>query len=421
MSNNRSRRNQLEKALTFCEAEMENLTRKLRKLERDYHEMREQVVTAKAGWCAVMRMVKDNGVERRLHRRELAYLSADELRSMSDKALGALRLAVADNEHLRDVLRLSEDPKRPERKIQFFVAVYQHLRERIRQDIIRTDDPVEAIEQMEIELSRLTEELTSREQKLAISSRSVANIIRKTIQREQNRIRMLNQGLQSVSFGQVNSVRLNVNVRETHATLLDVLSEQQEQHQDLFNSNRLTFSEALAKLYQRLNPQIDMGQRTPQTIGEELLDYRNYLEMEVEVNRGWKRLAACGIRRAINGGSYRNGMSILVMVVQSWEDEARRLRGKDISPCRLLFLDEAARLDARSIATLFELCERLQMQLIIAAPENISPEKGTTYKLVRKVFQNTEHVHVVGLRGFAPQLPETLPGTQTEDTPSEAS
>ncbi len=32
---------------------------------------------------------------------------------------------------------------------------------------------------------------------------------------------------------------------------------------------------------------------------------------------------------------------------------------------------------------LFELCERLQMQLIIAA-ENISPEKGTTYKLVRK-------------------------------------
>ena len=356
LSNNRSRRNQLEKALTFCEAEMDNLTRKLRKLERDYFEMREQVVTAKAGWCAVMRMVKDNGVERRLHRRELAYLSADDLRSMSDKALGALRLA---------------------------------------------------------------EELTSREQKLAISSRSVANIIRKTIQREQNRIRMLNQGLQNVSFGQVNSVRLNVNVRETHAMLLDVLSEQHEQHQDLFNSNRLTFSEALAKLYQRLNPQIDMGQRTPQTIGEELLDYRNYLEMEVEVNRGsdgWLRAESGALS---TGEAIGTGMSILVMVVQSWEDESRRLRGKDISPCRLLFLDEAARLDARSIATLFELCERLQMQLIIAAPENISPEKGTTYKLVRKVFQNTEHVHVVGLRGFAPQLPETLPGS--DEAPSQAS
>ncbi|ELY3982273.1 chromosome partition protein MukB [Cronobacter muytjensii] len=410
LSNNRSRRNQLEKQLTLCEAEMDNLTRSLKRLERNYHEMREQVVSAKSGWCAVMRMVKDNGVERRLHRRELAYHSGDDLRSMSDKALGALRLAVADNEHLRDVLRLSEDPKRPERKIQFFVAVYQHLRERIRQDIIRTDDPVEAIEQMEIELGRLTEELTSREQKLAISSRSVANIIRKTIQREQNRIRMLNQGLQSVSFGQVNSVRLNVNVRESHATLLDVLAEQHEQHQDLFNSNRLTFSEALAKLWQRLNPQIDMGQRTAQTIGEELLDYRNYLEMEVEVNRGsdgWLRAESGALS---TGEAIGTGMSILVMVVQSWEDESSRLRGKDISPCRLLFLDEAARLDARSIATLFELCERLQMQLIIAAPENISPEKGTTYKLVRKVFQNHEHVHVVGLRGFAAPPTEALPG-----------
>ncbi|MDN6449188.1 MAG: chromosome partition protein MukB, partial [Enterobacterales bacterium] len=403
LSNNRARRNQLEKQIMFCESEMDNLQKRLRKVERDYHQIREQVTTAKAGWCAVMRLVKDNGVERRLHRRELAYMDADELRSMSDKALGALRLAVADNEHLRDVLRLSEDPKRPERKIQFYIAVYQHLRERIRQDIIRSDDPVDAIEQMEIELARLTEELTSREQKLAISSKSVANIIRKTIQREQNRIRMLNQGLQTVAFGQVNSVRLNVNVREAHSTLLTVLSEQQEQHQDLFNSNRLTFSEALAKLYQRLNPQIDMGQRTPQTIGEELLDYRNYLEMEVEVNRGsdgWLRAESGALS---TGEAIGTGMSILVMVVQSWEEESRRLRGKDISPCRLLFLDEAARLDAKSIATLFELCERLEMQLIIAAPENISPEKGTTYKLVRKVFNNTEHVHVVGLRGFAPE------------------
>ncbi|HDL8061568.1 TPA: chromosome partition protein MukB [Yersinia enterocolitica] len=413
LSTNRSRRNQLEKQLTFCEAEMDSLQKKLRKLERDYHQIREQVVNAKAGWCAVMRMVKDNGVERRLHRRELAYMDGDELRSMSDKALGALRLAVADNEHLRDVLRMSEDPKRPERKIQFYIAVYQHLRERIRQDIIRTDDPVEAIEQMEIELGRLTEELTAREQKLAISSKSVSNIIRKTIQREQNRIRMLNQGLQAVSFGQVKSVRLNVNVREAHATLLDVLSEQQEQHQDLFNSNRLTFSEALAKLYQRLNPQMDMGQRLPQTIGEELLDYRNYLELEVEVNRGadgWLRAESGALS---TGEAIGTGMSILVMVVQSWEEESRRLRGKDISPCRLLFLDEAARLDAKSIATLFELCERLEMQLIIAAPENISPEKGTTYKLVRKVFQNHEHVHVVGLRGFANEIP-ALPSIPVE-------
>lgn len=96
------------------------MAEKLRKLERDYYQLREQVVSGKSGWCAVMQMVRDNGVERRLHRRELAYMDGDSLRSMSDKALGALRQTVADNEHLRDALRASEDLKRPERKIAFF-------------------------------------------------------------------------------------------------------------------------------------------------------------------------------------------------------------------------------------------------------------------------------------------------------------
>lgn len=196
--------------------------------------------------------------------------------------------------------------------------------------------------------------------------------------------------------------------------LLEVLSEQHEQHQDLFNSNRLTFSEALAKLYQRLNPQIDMGQRTPQTIGEELLDYRNYTEMEVEVNRGsdgWLRAESGALS---TGEAIGTGMSILVMVVQSWEDEARRLRGKDISPCRLLFWMRRrdlmpAQLPRCSSFANVSICSSLSRRRRTSAPE-----KGTTYKLVRKVFQNSEHVHVVGLRGFAPQPPESLPETTAD-------
>ncbi|HIF9344372.1 TPA: chromosome partition protein MukB [Photobacterium damselae] len=396
----RNRRSQLEKSITSIELEMKSLAKRLRKVGKDYQDVRKLVVQAKAGWCSVLRLARESDVQRRLHRREMAYMSADELRSLSDKALGALRLAVSDNEELRDALRASEDVSRPERKVLFYIAVYQHLRERIRHDIIRTDDPVEAIEEMEVELARLTDELTAREQRLAISSDSVANIIRKTIQREQNRIRMLNQGLQNIYFGQVNGVRLNVKVRETHEALLAGLCEQKDQHNDLFGNQRLSFSEAMAKLFQRLNPHIDTGQRSPQTLGEELLDYRNYLELSIEVNRGTDGWLQAESGALSTGEAIGTGQAILLMVVQSWEEESRRLRGKDIIPCRLLFLDEAARLDGKSIATLFELCERLDMQLLIAAPENISPEKGTTYKLVRKIFKDREHVHVVGLRGF---------------------
>lgn len=327
----RSRKSEYERTITSTELEMKSLAKRLKKVQKEYVELRTFVVAAKAGWCSVLRLARENDVERRLHKRELAYLSAGELRSMSDKSLGALRLAVADNDDLRDALRLSEDNAHPERKVLFYIAVYQHLRERIRQDIIHTDDPVEAIEEMEVELARLTEELTQRENRLAISSESVASIIKKTIQREQNRIRMLNQGLSNIYFGQVKGVRLNVKIRESHEILLTGLASQQEQHKDLFESSRFTFSEAMAKLFQRVNPHIDMGQRSPQVLGEELLDYRNYLELSVEVNRGSDGWLQAESGALSTGEAIGTGQSILLMVVQSWEEESRRLRSKTCS------------------------------------------------------------------------------------------
>ncbi|WP_455709837.1 hypothetical protein [Pasteurella canis] len=91
--------------------------------------------------------------------------------------------------------------------------------------------------------------------------------MRKTIQREQNRIRMLNQGLQNIAFGQVKSVRLVVNIRDTHAMLLDALSGTQEEYQDLFTDNRVIFSIVLSTLTQYI-----WGKRCTNYSGK-LLDY----------------------------------------------------------------------------------------------------------------------------------------------------
>ncbi|OXE30705.1 hypothetical protein CA163_21945, partial [Vibrio parahaemolyticus] len=105
----RSRKSEYERTITSTELEMKGLAKRLKKVQKEYAELRTFVVAAKAGWCSVLRLARENDVERRLHKRELAYMSADELRSMSDKSLGALRLAVANNDDLRDALRLSED------------------------------------------------------------------------------------------------------------------------------------------------------------------------------------------------------------------------------------------------------------------------------------------------------------------------
>ncbi|WP_038149125.1 chromosome partition protein MukB [Tolumonas lignilytica] len=396
----RSRRTQAETQYQICRRDIDSLNQRFNAENKEYRAARHLLLEHKKSWSRVLTLARTNSVEKQLNRRELAYLDADELRSMSDKSLGALRLAVAGDEALRDSLRLSEGNRQTEQKVQFYIQVYRYLKDRIRHDIIRSDDPIDAIEEMEIELARLADELKQRETHLSLSSHEVAAKITNIIRREQNRIRVMNQGLQNITFGQVRGVRLNVNVREAYARLLQTLGEHAQQHQDLFASNELTFSEAMAKLFQRLNPHIDQGDRSFQVLGEALLDYRNYLELEIEVLRGvdgWLRAESGALS---TGEAIGTGQAILLMVLQSWEDENRRLRSSDLEPCRLLFLDEAARLDAKSIATLFELCERQDMQLLIAAPENISPEKGTTYKLIRKVHGKQEHVHVVGLRGF---------------------
>ena len=66
---------------------------------------------------------------------------------------------------------------------------------------------------------------------------------------------------------------------------------------------------------------------------------------------------------------------------------------------RLLFLDEANRLSQDNLAVLFDLCQTLDLQLLIAAPEVALAEGNTTYRLVRlTTAEGREEVRVTGRR-----------------------
>lgn len=66
---------------------------------------------------------------------------------------------------------------------------------------------------------------------------------------------------------------------------------------------------------------------------------------------------------------------------------------------RFLFLDEANRLSHDNLGVLFDLCQSLDLQLLIAAPEVARAEGNTTYRLVRKLTADgREVVEVSGRR-----------------------
>ncbi len=91
-----------------------------------------------------------------------------------------------------------------------------------------------------------------------------------------------------------------------------------------------------------------------------------------------------------------------MVILTAWERDANLLRPKRTTgTLRLLFLDEANRLSRDSLDVLFDLCEGLELQLLIAAPEVANAEGNITHRLERVVEQGREEVRVNGRRVVA--------------------
>ena len=72
-------------------------------------------------------------------------------------------------------------------------------------------------------------------------------------------------------------------------------------------------------------------------------------------------------------------------------------------------LDEANRLDKENLGVLFDLCQNLELQLVVAAPEVARAEGNTTYRLVRRVGSDGhEEVIVTGRRAVGGLLPNVV-------------
>ncbi|GFR87107.1 chromosome partition protein MukB [Elysia marginata] len=99
-----------------------------------------------------------------------------------------------------------------------------------------------------------------------------------------------------------------------------------------------------------------------------LLDYREYIKLQVLVQRAnHKQFEPASPTNLSTGEAIGTGLAVLTMVLHSWEVTTHKRVGHGHSANRLLFLDEAARLDARALATLEELCANQSLQLLESA------------------------------------------------------
>ncbi len=249
------------------------------------------------------------------------------------------------------------------------------IQRRVPAQIAQMDDPLEALTRLRSQLGDLQDRLVRQEADLQGNTADVANVIGVHIRGADREVAKLNMDLAGVRFGSIAGVRLRLGRVSEMINILDALREREDQG-SLFAADR-PLEETLDDLLHKY-----AGGRAQ---GERLLDYREYVDPRVEVQRNsgidWE---AANPNRLSTGESIGIGAALMMVVLTAWEHDARPFKARSAeSTLRLLLLDEANRLDRDNLGMLFDLCASLDLQLLVASPEVVRAEGNTTYRLVR--------------------------------------
>jgi chromosome partition protein MukB len=391
-----------EKAATWAER-LRNAEAKLSAANQDVEDRNRSWEPEQAGWEALQREAEAHGLLAATATPAIVQEMLDQgsvnlwSRASQFTTLLAERLRkVRDGAELAERVRqtMSGPGRTATAALGVWIEVRDWLRRRVPAQIAEVDDPLAALARLREHLERLEQRLAEQEQTLRGETGDVARNIETAIRKAHHHISKLNAELARVRFGSIRGVRIRVDRVDRMDQVLRALKEGPAQ--ELLWQQSLPIEEALDELFR----QVGGGKIS----GHRLLDYREYLGLAVEVQRQasatWE---FANPTRMSTGEAIGVGAALMMVVLTAWERDANLLRAtRSLGTLRILFLDEANRLSQDNLAILFDLCQSLELQLLLAAPEVARAEGNTTYRLVRRVDpQGREEVLVTG-RKIAP-------------------
>jgi len=302
-----------------------------------------------------------------------------------------------------------------ESDLETWQAVRTFLGRRVPAQIAQVDDPLIALHRLSDHLNMLEARLTRQEGDLRGNSEDVARAIAVQLRRATSQVRRLNQQLDGIRFGSIHGIRMEMRRIERMEQILQALREGQAQ--ELLFSSNLPIEEALEEIFKRYGGGGKSG-------GQRLLDYREYVELAVEIQRqnadSWE---PANPTRLSTGEAIGVGAALMMVVLTEWERAANLLGPRHkLGSVRFLFLDEANRLSRDNLGVLFDLCRTLDLQLLVAAPEVARADGNTTYRLVRHTTADgREEVIVSGRRSVPVDDTPNADADGGDDVPDEVS
>lgn len=288
----------------------------------------------------------------------------------------------------------------PQHFVDAWLEVREWLERRLPASVV-TQDALDGLLRLRRDLSGLEHRLEHQEADLRGSSSDVARNIEVQIRRAGQQVDRLNRHLETVSFGTIDAIRIQIERVETMDGVLHALSEGHAQ--SLLFQSTLPLEDAMQEVFRRYGGGGKAG-------AQKILDYREYIELTVEVRRrGSSSWETANPTRVSTGEAIGVGAALMMVILTEWERDAHLMRSGPVAGClRLLFLDEANRLSQDNLGVLFDLCQTLDLQLLIAAPEVAHAQGNTTYRLVRRTDeQGGEEVVVTGRRSELPDEERT--------------
>ena len=240
-----------------------------------------------------------------------------------------------------------------------------NIMDKFNETVVKVFPNFQSLTKLQEDLEKLNVQLLQIEDEIKSVIGNFKSGIEENIFRVKRTLRKLNSDLENVHFGKIRQIKLRVEERPAYHKLQHI--HQSDSIMSLLESEDVDFDAFIKDLGRSL------GYSRSQVNEDDVLDYRNYFDIEIDLfdNSGNRRNKGLS-----NGENLGTNIVIVLSMLTRFSEES--LKDKMLP----IVLDEADRLDVDSINTLFEIAENWGLQLIVALPNIPNFNRGIHYHLI---------------------------------------
>lgn len=283
-------------------------------------------------------------------------------------------------DELPDRLRLIHEAEATDAAscIRLWPMLLEILRDRVVLDLADMDG-TDLLGAMQTRRNDLNQKLSLQENEVKIQARSINSAIRSAVTSQRNRIKALSRMGENIHFGNVVGIRIAV---QTHQDMLGML--------ESFADQMTLFPEDTKPVDQALHEFFDKAGDKYKFTGEELLDYRTYMDLVIEAKRQggeWQTASSLSGGESIGGG-----LAIALMLSRALASRGE-IKPDQITP--LFAIDEVHRLDPKGQGMIVEFAKRENFQVFVTA-SSLKPSYACTLYALERIYEPEERLIIRG-------------------------